>query len=245
MNPTTLQYQQMLARLRASASTYVANRWDSLGHYDEADVAPFVAQVVPIIGAAQRQAVALTDGYLARMTGRSPIGLDIATLTGAAVRAGTDPSTVYGRPFVNVWTALKNGELWATAVEAGRARALDTATMDVALSTRAAARAVGQEDDRIVGFQRVTDGDACEFCDLVSDQRYTTEDLMPLHNNCGCTVEPILSSERHRFTGNLANDLSIPVTRDGVTAAVRDHGELGPLLVNGDDHFTTEDDLAA
>lgn len=29
----------------------------------------------------------------------------------------------------------------------------------------------------------------------------------------------------------------------GVSAVVREHGELGPVLVDGDHHFTSEDDL--
>lgn len=245
MNPLTLRYQQALAQLRDRAAVLVAAQWDRLGHYDQEDVAPFVDAAVPIVTAAQSRAIAFTDGYTARLLGRPPLGLATADLIGAAVRNGADPATVYGRSFITVWTALKNGDTWQAAVAAGRARIDSTARMDVALSTRAAARQIGQDDDRIVGYQRVPDGDSCEFCDIVSGQRYTTDDLMPLHNNCGCTVEPILASERHRFTGVEANDLSIPISRDGVTAAVREHGELGPVLVNGDDHFTTEADLAA
>lgn len=243
MNPLTLRYQQTLAQLRDRAALLVASQWDRLGHYDQEDIAPFVDAAVPIVTAAQSRAVTLTDGYLARLTGRTPLGIVTTDLVGAAVRNGTDPTTVYGRAFITVWSALKNGDTWQAAVEAGRARIDSAARMDVALSTRAAARMIGQEDDRIVGYQRVPDGNSCEFCDLVSGQRYTTDDLMPLHNNCGCTVEPILVSERHRFTGVEANDLSIPVSRDGITAAVREHGELGPVLVNGDDHFTGPDDL--
>lgn len=245
MNPVTLRYQQMLARLRAQAANQVGQYWDGLGHYDLEDVAPFVGQVVPIVVASQRAAITITDAYLGRMVRRSPLGLDVASLIGASLRSGTSLEDVYRRPFVNVWSALQRGDLWDLAVASGRARAISSATMDVALSTRAAARQIGQDDDRIVGYQRVPDESACEFCALVSGQRYTTEDLMPLHNNCGCTVEPLLASERHRFTGVEANDLSIPVERDGVVAAVREHGELGPLLVNGEDHFTDESSLAA
>lgn len=239
----TVRYQEALARIRSAAEGVVANVWDDLEAYDADVVNGFVDDVVPFVAAAQAQAAVLTDAYLASAIGRPPLGVDLEEVTGAAVRAGTPPEQVYARPFITVWTGLKDGRPWVDAVAAGRSRAMSSATMDVALTTRAAATQIGEVDDRIVGYQRVPDGNACAFCTLVAGQRYRTEDLMPLHNHCGCTVEPILSSERGRFTGKGANDLDLPITREGVTAAVRDHGELGPLLVNGDDQFTTESDI--
>lgn len=234
----TVRYQEALARIRSATEGVVASAWDRLESYDADVVNDFIDDVVPIVGAAQAQAAVLTDAYLASAIGRAPIGIELDAVTGAAVRAGTPPEQVYARPFISVWTGLKNGRPWVDAVATGRARATSSATMDVALSTRAAASQIGELDDRIVGYQRVPDGSACDFCTLVAGQRYRTDDLMPLHNHCGCTVEPILASERGRFTGKDANDLDLPITRDGVTAAVREHGELGPLLVNGDQHFT-------
>lgn len=243
MAALTVRYQEALARIRSTTEGVVATAWDGLEAYDANVVNGFLEDVVPFVGAAQAQAAVLTDAYLAAALQRAPIGVDLERVTGAAVRAGTPPEQVYARPFINVWTGLKNGRPWVDAVASGRSRAMSSAAMDVALSTRAAASQIGELDDRIVGYQRVPDGDACGFCVLVAGQRYRTDDLMPLHNHCGCTVEPILSAERGRFTGKGANDLDLPVTRDGVTAAVREHGELGPLLVNGDDQFTTESDL--
>jgi hypothetical protein len=66
---------------------------------------------------------------------------------------------------------------------------------------------------------------------------------MPVHNRCGCGVDVITAANRGQFTGKPSNDLS--VTRDGVTAAVREHGELGPVLVNGAHHFSGPEVLAA
>jgi hypothetical protein len=218
--------------LRAAGVGLVVARWDDLATHNEADVAGFVDDVVPNIVTVQAVAAQLTDGYLAALMRRPPLGVDLEDLTGAAVRNGTDPAEVYRRPFVTTWTALKRGASPADALAAGRARLEATAAMDIALSSRAAAREVGRADPNIAGFQRVPDGGACEFCEMAAGQRYNTDDLMPLHNRCGCTVEPIAG-------GREVESETIP----DPAVDVREHGELGPVLVGAGDHFTDEDEL--
>jgi hypothetical protein len=92
--------------------------------------------------------------------------------------------------------------------------------------------AVGEQDPTILGYQRVPDAGACAFCRLVAGQRYRTDQLMPLHNHCGCGVDVITADNRAGFTGKPENDLSKP----GV--AVNDHGELGPVLGDPAHTFT-------
>jgi hypothetical protein len=148
---------------------------------------------------------------------------------------------VYRRPFVTVWTALGVGREWERAVGEGLARLTSTAQTDVQLAMRNTLRAVGEADDLILGYQRVPDAGACNFCLLVSGQRYRTGDLMPIHNHCGCGVDVITTINRHEFSGKPTNDLTIPP--DAPPVEVREHGELGPVLVNADHDFTTEGDL--
>jgi hypothetical protein len=233
--PITVTYQNQLATLRTLTSRQVGHTWTGLGSYDKGDVDRFISRVVPQVQSGQRQAVRLTNAYMARFTKGRPANLDLEALTGAGVRNGAAPAEVYTRPFVNVWTALSKGVPFVDAVRSGLARVTSTAEMDVALSSRAASVAYAATDDRIVGFERVPDGGACEFCSLVSGQRYHSEDLMPLHNRCGCTVEPLMGVPVGR-----SRDV---VHGDGVIAAVRDHGELGPMLTNGADAFTSADDI--
>lgn len=223
-------------RLRGIVETAVATIWAGLPGYDAENVDEWLSTVIPVVLAGQRQSVALTEAFLARALGRRPIGVDPDRVTGAALRAGATPEVVYQRPFVTVWTALKAGRQWDDAVNAGLARATSTASTDVQLAMRSTLREVGQADDAIVGYQRVPDPGACDFCLLVAGQRYRTDDLMPIHNRCGCGVDVITRETRSGFTGQAANDLN--VTRDGVTAEVREHGELGPVLVNGNHAFT-------
>ncbi len=237
--------------LQAIAVAGVAAAWDSLPHYDDANVPAFLARVVPLILAAQVQSVALTNAFLARVMRRPPLGLDVSQLTGAAIRRATPaviqaaglpmnattvpPDVVYRRPFVDVWSALAKQTPWIDAVAAGRERATGTAAMDVQNAMRHTLRAVGESDDLILGYRRVPDADACPFCRLIAGRRYLTADLMEVHPRCRCGVDVITEANRGDFTGKRENDLAI--TRGGITAAVADHGELGALLVDGDHDF--------
>lgn len=255
-------------QLQLLVTAGVAAAWDRLPNYDEVSVAPFLATVVPIVLAAQARAAALTNIFLAREVGRPPIGVDLAQVTGAAIRTatapvieasqhaasgltlpddatGVPPEIVYRRPFVEVWGALSDHTPWADAVAMGRDRATGTAAMDVQNTMRHTLRLVGEHDNLILGYRRLPDPNACPFCKIVAGRRYHTWQLMEVHLRCRCGVEVITDANRDQFFGARANDVPMKVTRDGLTAAVVDHGELGPLLVNGDQSFTSLADVAA
>lgn len=253
------RYQQRMAVLRERASAGVAQAWDGLGSYDEPDVARFVATAVPLVAASQAQAATLTDAYLASETGRSPLGIDPAAVTGAAVRAGVDPAEVYRRPFVQVWKALKDGTDWADAVAGGRARIANTAHTDVQLAMRGAAHNIMGRDSRIAGYRRVLTGRSCALCATASTQRYHRQQLLPIHGHCDCSVAPIIGD---RDPGRVINrrlvrdlkaaggpeywkDRGVTVENDQVLVdgsplktAVHEHGELGPVLTDASQNFT-------
>lgn len=233
------RYQAHLAILRDRAAVGVQSVWDRLPGYDEKNVEPFLAKAVPIIGDAQRGAVRLTDAYMARAAKGKIYGLlagpNGQDLIGAGVRNGVSPEDVYRRPLVTVWTALSKGVQYDKAIASGLARATATAQTDVALSTRAAAVEYGNRDPNIIGWSRVPDDGCCDLCELASEQRYGSSDLMPIHDRCGCTVEP--------ETGSLGDTAPPSGELDGVAVAIQEHGELGPVLTKAGDNFTSEADL--
>jgi hypothetical protein len=220
---------QAQARLREIVATAIASIWQGLGSYDEADVDRFVEAAVPVVLAGQTHAVALTEAFVIRRLGLDPIGLDPAELTGASVRNGAVLEEVYRRPFVNVWTALGKDVPWDEAVDAGEARATASAEMDVQLSHRASYGALQRAEPRIKGYRRRANTGACSFCRLVNGAFVKRADAMPLHNRCGCGLDPILQE---------VHVTSVP---DGV--AVHQHGELGPLLTDPADNFTGPSDI--
>lgn len=231
MNPDLARAHIALQeRLRALTGAGVAAIWNGLPGYDEKDVDAFLRATVPLVIAAQRQSVAVTEAFLARAIGRRPIGVDPGDIIGAAARNGTPPVEVYRRPFVTVWAALKAGTAFADAVAAGRARAASTAEMDVQLASRGTYAAVQAADPSIRGYRRVADGGACEFCLLVDGAFVKSADAMALHNRCGCGLDPVL--------GEPVAATAVP---EGV--AVHDHGELGPVLTDPAHHFTLEEAL--
>ena len=193
-------------RLRAAIVRATGLTWASLEKYNEADVDEWLRRVVPIVQAGQRQAVAATDAYLARALERQPLGVDAEDII-ANARNGATADEVYRRPFVDVWGGLKEGRPWADAVGLGLDRATSAAAMDMQLAMRGAARDIGVADSGIFGYERVPNGGACEFCLIASTQRYHTEDLMPLHNRCGCSVEPLTSESERVINQDLYKEL--------------------------------------
>lgn len=240
-------------RLRELVERAVTVAWAGLPGYDERDVDPFVAQVAPVVLAAQHQSVALTDAYLARALGRQPLGLNAGQLTGPAARNGTTPDEEWRRPFITVWTALSRNRPYDGAVAAGLHRAQGMAAMDVQLSMRGTVAAITEADDSIVGYQRVTDGKACTLCQIASTQRYHRGDLLPIHTHCGCGVVPIIGEDRGQVIDPTrlaslkeAGEINrLTAQRQAARArgqqttepVVHEHGELGPVLTDSSHHF--------
>ena len=197
------RYRDALIDVRKRVSTRVERNWRTLGSWNESDVDRFLARTLPVVDAGQRRTVSLTDAYLARTTRRRTLGLLADDLVGAAVRNGTDPATVYTRPFVQLWSGLSDGQQFSDALNAGGVRASQSAATDVSLSMRASADAfqetVSTLDEqaafakRIVGWERVIDPEACAFCATASTQRYESALMEPLHAFCQCGVAPVFA----------------------------------------------------
>lgn len=140
--PSTVAHIEGERRLREAVKAALAGIWRDLPGYDRADLEEWLARSLPVVEAGQRASVALTCAYLARFLGEPPIAVDTEALIGAAVRNGTPPATVYERPFITVWTSLKNSGDEQAAIDAGLAHAQGSAAMDIQLSMRETLRAV-------------------------------------------------------------------------------------------------------
>lgn len=218
------------ARLRALVTQAVGVAWSGLPGYDEDNVDQFLSTAVPIVRAGQRQSIAVTEAFLARTLGRRPVGIVPDEILDR-LRNGAELDDVYRRPFVTVWTSLKENGLYDQAVAAGAARATSTAAMDVQLAMRGTMARVQEVDTSIRGYRRVADPGACTFCQAIDGAFVRSADAMALHNNCGCGLEPIVD----------ANVTPSPMPDD---IAVHEHGELGPVLGDPAHDFTGEHQLA-
>lgn len=190
-------------------------RWQGLASHDEEDVGPWLQAVVPLVLAAQRQSVTLTDAYVARTLQRQPRGIDPRAVIDA-LRGPVTPEVVYRRPFIKVWTALSQGRPYEDAVAAGLERAKKAAQADVQMAQRAAMQAVQEREPRIRGWVREPDGDACSYCMAIAGAFVKRADASPLHPGCGCTLVPVEQEQRQ--------------DRLPPTVAVYEHGEMGATL---------------
>ncbi len=226
-DPLVSAHIEAQRRLRAVVVQAITQIWRGLPGYDKADLPQWYSNALPVVLASQRQSVALTEGFLAQFLKRPPLGVSPEHLIGAAVRNGTSPQTVYTRPFISLWTDLKAGKQFEQASSAALARATSSAEMDTQLSMRATADAVQQADDGIYGYQRVADPGACEFCSTIDGAYVKSADAYPLHNRCGCGLEPLTAP--HPRAAKLPSGV-----------AVHQHGELGSVLTDSAHSFTTE-----
>lgn len=221
------------ARIRERVARGVRAVWVALGSYDEKDVDRFLSQVVPLVSAGGSASVTALQSFLSRELGRPVADVDVNEVL-AGVRGGTTPEEVYRRPFVEVWTGLKNGVQWQDAVGLGLDRAVSAAAMDSQLAMTHGARSFGLADDGIYGFQRVPNAGACDLCLIASTQRYHTGDLMPIHNFCGCGVSPLTEPSGQIINRDRYEAIK---AKSDVKVAVREHGELGPVLTNANHDF--------
>jgi len=225
-------YQNEIKKTRQAVANAVKLHWNNLPDYRDDSIEPFVSKVVPIVEAGQRRAISLTDAYISHVLGVKPLGLDLTQLTGANVRNGVDPATVYARPFATVWSSIETIG-FAAAVIKGMNRLTSTAEMDVTLSARDARVAYAKADDNIVGWTRIADGNCCDFCQMLDGVKTGATEPQPLHNGCGCDAEPIYGA--HVDTSDFVSFEPGSVFDD---AEIQQHGELGPYITNKAYSFT-------
>lgn len=247
MSELTRRYQQELRRTRSTVADHLERQWRALPDHRDDRIDPFLNTVLPVVRAGQARAVALTSAYLSQKTKLSnPIGLDTDRLIGAAVRNGIDPADVYKRPFVTTWSSIEKIG-YALAIEKGLSRLRSTAEMDIAMSARDALLSFGEafnsaggSGSRIVGWVRVADPACCDFCQMLDGVRTGPSEPQPLHNNCGCTADPI-EVDSSNASGIDSANLTPGDTVEQVR--IEEHGEMGPLITDKADDFTSFADL--
>lgn len=242
----TLMYQQELKKIRRAVTQALEQAYRQLPDFSQASTDLFLAKAVPLAVAGQRRAVDLTNAVMARTIGISPVGLDYATLIGAALRNGVDPNSVYARPLITARASIKDLG-FAGAFNKGLARLSDTANMDVAMAARNAshsfANVASDGEQVVIGLIRRADPGCCKFCTTVDGAKCFVENPAPLHNNCSCTLEPLMGTRRPPKDAEGWLTLT-PGSVIGDTI-IQEHGEMGPLLMDKNNSFTSVSELPA
>lgn len=257
------QYTASIATLTAGAAASVWAPFAQLGDWFDPnetldatrDASRAILAAIEAVDALVSQWTSLVISIVTGTTSSSIATPTIATTPPVAYpRAGVDPFQVYSRPVWRYRDTLGEGGTQEQAIAAAQLQVDVTSHMDAMLAAREAAMAQALEEaragiaaERSLHFRRVirpelSAGGACGLCIVASDQIYSFEDLMPLHDRCKCVVMPIVGDEDPGIRIN-TDDLGRFYTDAGTTASaglkrtryrVEEHSELGPLLVNAD-----------
>jgi len=234
------EYQDRSARVREMIGAQLAGLWLGLGGYRDADVDRFVRVAVPKVKAGQIATARLTAQYL---------GGPVLPRERIWAARPVDPLVVYRRPAVKVYTLLSEGARLTDAVTQATGLLADLSSSDMQLALRLQSQH-SLSSQGFTRYRRVLSGrEDCGRCAIASTNTYSTADLLPIHPHCDCTVEPVEDDFSVDLSGlSLSSDRAALVA-DGASleslVAVREHGELGPVIAWASDHFTGPADLAA
>lgn len=163
------------------------------------------------------------------------------------LRFGVDPREVWSRPFEQYryqYSLIGDQE---DALNAAFQRAFQLAETDLTLAVRDAAVRHGQANTRVTYYRRVVrpelsqSGQVCGMCLVASHNHYRTNELMPIHQGCNCTVAEILG-EGDLDPGDSLNQLSLQDVYDAAGSTkkadlqrtryrIEHNSELGPVMV--------------
>lgn len=172
-------------------------------------------------------------------------------------REYADPADAYGKIADNYrFNVVARGDDPVRAAEKALARVAVVASTDVTLAVREQyRRTMGQQ--KATAYRRVlhpelSETGPCGLCVVAADRTYKTEDLLPLHNRCVCEVLPVYGSQDPgiRLNGDDLGriyDAAGGNTRDQLIktrVVLTEHGELGPVLVHGEQHYRGPEEVA-
>jgi hypothetical protein len=169
----TLAYEHQLDALADAVAQAVRQVFLDLDHLDRADIDEFVRNAKPITTGGAQEAADLASGYLATLTNdrlrTSPIDI---------------PYVPFDSPFHRTWHQLKQEDPWDQARESG-ASVAEGIGYDAA-SDGASAR-MGQPGTKVMGYRRLLQPGACEWCQVVATKLYRTQQSATFgHLNCHC-----------------------------------------------------------
>lgn len=203
--------------------------WAGLGSWRGDDQDRFLDLALVQLRAGQRAladrvaAQTARDAALALGVPVTPLGLTDDEAVN--LREGIEDREVYRRPFVATYTALSRGERFPEALDRGRVRLAEIVEMDMQTTyARARRSAMSRLPVPPKAWRRVVgDQDERGLCALAAEGRFSVDTLNPIRPGCRCEVVPVWDEAPH-----------IP---EQLTRAIRNHGEVGPMLVRPTDHF--------
>lgn len=172
-------------------------------------------------------------------------------------REAQDPAEAYGRIADNYrWSTTMLGDSPDVAQQKAAVRIATVAETDVTLAVRAQYQktmgAQGATGWRRILHPELSRTGPCGLCVVAADRIYNSEDLLPIHGRCVCEVLPVYGNVDPGITLN-GDDLAAIYAAAGgntreqlrrISVVLTEHGELGPILVDGDRHYRSPQEVA-
>ena len=252
-------YNSLSSRLVRGLGVRVAGAFSNLGSWRDADFERFTKMIEPTLTGGRLQAARLQIAFyqqMAKARGEAFAAPRISSsdLTVPKLRNGVAAQEVYRRPFNDVYYALSQKKDMTQAISAGANRISSIVSTDMQLARRNAGFSSRTANGNIVGYARtLTGSENCALCYTASTQRYNVKDLMPIHPGCDCGEMPIYGDQD---PGQVIDEIRLEATHESVAKrfgvsdrsaesidyrkiAIREHGELGPVLTVAGQHFKT------
>jgi hypothetical protein len=194
VSPFARLYQQRSDQVRSQLSRITVGLFNAMPNWDNPDALAVPAAAIST--RAQTVQAGLLRAMFTTMSGGDRPDLEVASVTGDAVRGG-DIVGSWRIPIYALWQSMSDGSMSQVELSAQAQNDVsDQALTDLAYSQRDAAAQLSENTDGVIGYWRVPNGgSACDFCTEIADQLYHTEDLMEVHPGCQCSVEPAFAGE--------------------------------------------------
>lgn len=246
-DPRSLQitdrYRAQLLRLRQLITVGAARQWQAIDLDDlDAGFARWLAAVSALLGGGQRQAIIQTAAYLtAYMTSeldapQLPPPIDVERYAGRS-RDDRPLTEALTPPLFTVKMAIAQRKPVVQASASGLNRALRLVGAEVLAVPRAALRDAIHDDRRIVGWRRVTSGNACGAClGAATGAIHETDQVLDVHDHCRCSAEPVVRGVRERVRRPTGPELFDRLTeaQQGQLFHGRGGAEKAALIRSGD-----------
>ena len=159
-------------------------------------------------------------------------------------RSGATMTSVYSRPARTYAWEVYQGHAPSDALTQAKLRMKQIAEADVAAAERDELNALWQMSSKTIGWRRIIHPErsatgTCGLCIVAATRLYSMDELKELHGGCECTELPVFAGSDPGLKLN-QDDLKAIYAAAGSTSAedlrntrvtVREHGELGPILV--------------
>lgn len=227
-------YRARLAALRLNALRRTGEGWREISiDLLERSYERWLETTTAALTVVQQQGARASDGYLAAFL-TTELGVRAAP-RGAAdeyagkSRDGRELAEALAPPLLTVKQRLaQDSDDAGAALRAGLARALRVVVLDTAWAPRQALTDLMASDDRVIGWRRVTSGNACGACLGAATGAIRKTDSVPdAHAHCRCTAEPVIRGVREHVARPTGADLfasKTPLEQDQLLGA--DKAEL-------------------